>query len=386
MFQPLRMMRFFTAIALVFFGISTARAEINTSAEFAIIMDFETGAVLFEKNADAPMKPASMAKMMTIYLAFEQLKSGVLGLEDTFPVSTEAWKKGGSRTFLEPNSRVRVADLLRGVIVQSGNDAAIVIAESLGGSEDAFADSMTAKAKELGMHNTIFGNSTGWPDARTTTTARDLAILARAIIAEFPEYYPMFKEENFTYNNIKQGNRNPLIYGTIGADGLKTGHTEESGYGLVGTALRGGQRVILVVNGLKSNQARSRESKRLIDLTFRVFDRYNLVKQGEILGYASVWMGRRGIVPLTVGADIVKILPKASADKITRTTDWLSSISAPIKKGQALGQLRIDIDGTISHFPLVAAEAVEALPYYRYPDAYLRYLIFGAESKAVDDE
>ena len=147
----------------------------------------------------------------------------------------------------------------------------------------------------------------------------------------------MFKEEDFTYNSIKQGNRNPLIYGTIGADGLKTGHTEESGYGLVGTALRGGQRVILVVNGLKSNQARSRESKRLIDLTFRVFDRYNLVKQGEILGYASVWMGRRGIVPLTVGADIVKILPKTSTDKITRTTDWLSSISAPDKKRTGIG-------------------------------------------------
>ena len=390
MFQRFRIVPFFATIALIFISITTpissARAEITTPAEFAVIMDFETGAVLFEKNADAPMKPASMAKMMTIYLAFEQLKSGVLGLDDTFQVSTGAWKKGGSRTFLEPNSQVTVADLLRGVIVQSGNDAAIVIAESLSGSEDAFAEAMTDKAKTLGMHNTIFGNSTGWPDARTTTTARDLAILARALITEFPDYYPMFKEESFTYNNIKQGNRNPLIYGTNGADGLKTGHTEESGYGLVGTALRGEQRVILVVNGLDSSKTRARESKRLMDLAFRVFHRYELVEQGEVLGYGSVWMGRRGIVPLSVDADIVQVLSKASADTITRTTDWPSSISAPIEKGQTLGQLRLNIDGKISQFPLVAAEAVEALPYYRYPDAYLRYLIFGMESKAVNNE
>ena len=390
MFQRFRIVPFFATIALVFFSInapiSTSRAEITTLAEFAIIMDFETGAVLFEKNADAPMKPASMAKMMTIYMAFEDLKSGSLGLEDTFQVSIDAWKKGGSRTFLEPNSHVTVADLLRGVIVQSGNDAAIVIAESLNGSEDAFAEAMTDKAKELGMHNTVFGNSTGWPDARTTTTARDLAILARALITEFPDYYHMFKEESFTYNNIKQGNRNPLIYSTSGADGLKTGHTEESGYGLVGTALRGEQRVLLVVNGLDSSKTRARESKRLIDLAFRVFNRYELVQEGEILGYGSVWLGRRGIVPLTVGTDIVQVLTKASADKIGRTTDWPSSISAPIQKGQALGQLHLNVDGKTHRFPLVAAETVEALPYYRYPDAYLRYLIFGMESKAVGNE
>jgi D-alanyl-D-alanine carboxypeptidase (penicillin-binding protein 5/6) len=361
----------------------SARAEIMSTSEYVMIMDFDNGDVLFEKNADEPMKPASMAKIMTVYLLFDRLKNGGLSMDDTFLVSEKAWKKGGSRTFLEPGSQVKVSDLLRGIIVQSGNDAAIVVAEGLAGSEDAFAERMTEKAAELGMSNTVFGNSTGWPDQVTTTTARDLAILARALITEFPEYYGIFKETGFTYNNITQGNRNPLIFGSDRADGLKTGHTEASGYGLVGSAMRDDQRMILVVNGLNSSKERKNESIRLMDLAFRMFTRYELVNQGDVLGYASVWMGERGIVPLTVSEDVIKVLSRTSADSVTTTTDWPSSVSAPIAKGQELGQISLNIDGKIYHYPLVAAEAVEDLAFYRYPGAYLHYLIFGMETKAV---
>jgi len=375
--------KFFFVLALSVMMTMPARAEIVSPSEYVMIMDFDNGDVLFEKNADEAMKPASMAKIMTVYLLLDRLKNGSLTMDDTFLVSEKAWKKGGSRTFLEPGSQVKVGDLLRGIIVQSGNDAAIVVAEGLAGSEEAFAERMTEKAKELGMSNTVFGNSTGWPDEITTTTARDLAILARALITDFPEYYGIFKETGFTYNNITQSNRNPLVFGSEGADGLKTGHTEASGYGLVGSAKRGEQRMILVVNGLNSSKERKNESIRLMDLAFRMFTRYELVNQGDVLGYASVWMGERGVVPLTVSDDISKVLSKASADTVTTKTDWPSSVSAPIAKGQELGQVTLNIDGKMYHYPLVAAEAVEDLAFYRYPGAYLHYLIFGMETKAV---
>ena len=375
--------KFFFVLALSVMMTMPARAEIVSPSEYVMIMDFDNGDVLFEKNADEAMKPASMAKIMTVYLLLDRLKNGGLTMDDTFLVSEKAWKKGGSRTFLEPGSQVKVGDLLRGIIVQSGNDAAIVVAEGLAGSEEAFAERMTENAKELGMSNTVFGNSTGWPDEITTTTARDLAILARALITDFPEYYGIFKETGFTYNNITQSNRNPLVFGSEGADGLKTGHTEASGYGLVGSAKRGEQRMILVVNGLNSSKERKNESIRLMDLAFRMFTRYELVNQGDVLGYASVWMGERGVVPLTVSDDISKVLSKASADTVTTQTDWPSSVSAPIAKGQELGQVTLNIDGKMYHYPLVAAEAVEDLAFYRYPGAYLHYLIFGMETKAV---
>jgi len=375
--------KFFFVLALSVMMTMPARAEIVSPSEYVMIMDFDNGDVLFEKNADEAMKPASMAKIMTVYLLLDRLKNGGLTMDDTFLVSEKAWKKGGSRTFLEPGSQVKVGDLLRGIIVQSGNDAAIVVAEGLAGSEEAFAERMTEKAKELGMSNTVFGNSTGWPDEITTTTARDLAILARALITDFPEYYGIFKETGFTYNTITQSSRNPLVFGSEGADGLKTGHTEASGYGLVGSAKRGEQRMILVVNGLNSSKERKNESIRLMDLAFRMFTRYELVNQGDVLGYASVWMGERGVVPLTVSDDISKVLSKASADTVTTQTDWPSSVSAPIAKGQELGQVTLNIDGKMYHYPLVAAEAVEDLAFYRYPGAYLHYLIFGMETKAV---
>lgn len=381
--------KIFSALAISIAVLLTslnAHADIMTSSEYVMIMDYDTGDVLFKKNADQPMKPASMAKIMTVYILFEYLKDNDLTMDDEFIVSEKAWKKGGSRTFLEPGSKVKIADLLRGIIVQSGNDAAIVVAEGLAGTEDAFAQIMTEKAAELGMENTVFGNSTGWPDDVTTTTARDLAILGRSIISEFPEYYPMFAESSFTYNKITQPNRNPLIYGVAGADGLKTGHTEESGYGLVGSALRGDQRVVMVLNGMSSIKERKNEGIRLMDLTFRSFKKETLIKQGDILGYSSVWMGQRGVVPLTVGADISKVMDKETAESVTQTMDWPSYISAPITKGQELGRLTLNISGKDYHYPLVAAEDVIDLSFYRYPGAYIHYLIFGLETKSVKND
>ena len=381
-----RCLTYGTALALfigVIFTPIPSRAEITTIAEYAMILDHDSGEVLFEKNADAPMKPASLAKMMTVYLLMDRLKDGSILIDDLVTVSEKAWKKGGSRTFLEPSKKVTVSDLMRGIIVQSGNDAAIVVAEALSGTEDAFAVEMTEKAEELEMKNTVFGNSTGWPDEVTTTTARDMALLSRALIKNFPNYYPMFAEESFTYNNISQQNRNPLLGTVAGGDGLKTGHTTESGYGLAASADRDGQRVILVLNGLDSATERKQESARLINLAFRTFKKYDLVTRDEILGYVSVWMGEDGVVPLTVAEDISKILAHGEIDKVKRQVDWPSSLDAPISKGQKIGRLTLSINGVDHFYPLVAGKEVEALSFYRYPGSYMHYLIFGLETKAA---
>ena len=300
---------------------TSAQAEIITPSEFVIIMYHESGDILYEKNADAPMKPASMAKMMTIYIVFKQLDEGSLKMEDKLIVSEKAYRKGGSRMFLEQGSQVTIRELLRGIIVQSGNDAAIVVAEGLAGTEDAFAEEMTLRAKELGMTNTVFGNSTGWPDEVTTTTARDLALLSQAIIRDFPELYQIYSEKSYEYNGIKQNNRNPLIYNLDGADGLKTGHTDESGYGLAASAEIDGQRIIMVVNGLTSSSERKMESVRLMNLAFRTFKKYEILKEGEIVGNAPVYMGV---------AESIDLIPQESYTRVLTGNRILPCKSARI--------------------------------------------------------
>ena len=250
----------FTTVAAAFAALILVHGTANsagfeTGAKQVIIVDYTTGAELYGKNADEIMDPASMTKMMTIYKLFERLKNGSLSMEDTFLVSEKAWRKKGSKMFVPVGGRVSVEDLVRGIIVQSGNDASIVVAEGLSGSEAAFAEQMTAKARELGMTNTTFRNASGWPEPGHTTTARDLAILAAATIRDFPELYKYYAEMEFTFNKIKQGNRNPLLYRNTGADGLKTGHTEAAGYGLTASAVRGDQRLIVVAHGMKSQIA-----------------------------------------------------------------------------------------------------------------------------------
>ena len=355
-------------------------ADITTPAKFALIMDHDSGVALYEKNADAPMKPASMAKVMTVYLLFRQLEEGGLGPDDTFVVSERAYRMGGSRSFLEIGSEVSVMDLLRGIIVQSGNDASVVVAEGLAGTEEAFAGEMTRVARQLGMVNTTFGNSSGWPDEATTTTARDLAILTQTIIDEFPDLYKLFAEREFTYNGIKQGNRNPLLYGLAGADGLKTGHTEESGYGLMASVIRNGQRVTLVMNGLGSNAERRSEGIRLVNTAFRVWQKRTILDENDILGNAAVNMGVEGSVPVASAAKVERVASRSEFDGLTRRLELDPNIDAPVAKGQELGHVVVQMGARVERHPVVATKAVEELPFFGKIWAFFYRLVFGHET------
>lgn len=364
------------------FGGSQA-AEIDTSAEYAYVTDFASGKVLTAKQPDALMKPASMAKIMTVYIAFERIADGSLSLDDTFLISEKAWRKGGSKTFVEVGKQVSVRDLLYGIVVQSGNDAAIAIAEGISGTEDGFAEEMNYVARKLGMSNTVFRNSTGWPDPEQFTTARDLNILATALIRDFPveeypELYPMFAVQDFTYNGIKQGNRNPLVYGTDGADGLKTGHTEESGYGLVGSAMRDGQRVVMVLNGMKSMKQRSSESRRLMDLMFREFKLYRFFDEGQTVDRANVWLGSKSKIDLVMEEPLHLVMARSDRRKMRMSVTWNDPIPAPITAGQPLGTLVMDLPSGRTSFQLLAAEDVATLGMFDRVGEALKYLIFGA--------
>ncbi len=375
-------------LAMVAAPISSSNAaEVDSSAEFAFVTDFASGKVLMEKDPDALMKPASMAKIMTVYIAFQRIADGSLSLDDTFLISEKAWRKGGSKTFVEVGKQVSVRDLLFGVVVQSGNDAAIAIAEGISGTEDGFAEEMNYVARGLGMSNTVFRNATGWPDPEQVTTARDLNILATALIRDFPvdeypELYPMFAEKNFTYNGIKQGNRNPLVYGTQGADGLKTGHTEESGYGLVGSAIRDGQRVIMVLNGMQSMKQRSSESRRLMDLMFREFKLYRFYGQDEAVDRANVWLGTQSKIDLVLKEPLELVLARSDRRKLKVSVQWTDPVPAPIRAGQTVGTLVLELPSGKTSYELLAARDVAALGMFDRVGEALKYLIFGA---SVDD-
>ena len=382
-------MRFCVAIGAALLSLMTVgsavskAAEIDSSAEFAFVTDFGSGKVLMEKQPDALMKPASMAKIMTVYIAFERIADGSLSLDDTFLISEKAWRKGGSKTFVEVGKEVSVRDLLYGVVVQSGNDAAIAIAEGISGTEEGFAEEMNYVARKLGMENTVFRNSTGWPHLEQHTTARDLNILATALIREFPadkypELYPMFAEKDFTYNGIKQGNRNPLVYGTQGADGLKTGHTEESGYGLVGSAHRDGQRVVMVLNGMESMKQRSSESRRLIDLMFREFKLYRFYDKDQPVDRANVWLGTKNKIDLVLEEPLHLVMARSNRRKMKVSVNWNDPVPAPITAGQAIGTLVLELPSGKTTYPLLAAENVDGLGMFDRVGEALKYLIFGA--------
>lgn len=353
-------------------------ARIETNAREAILLDYDTGQILYQKNADAPMPPASMTKIMTVFLAFERLADGRLTMEDEIPISEKAWRKGGSKMFVEIGSRVTVHDILRGIIVQSGNDAAIALAEAIAGTEEAFAELMTEEAAAIGMENATFRNATGWPDPEHRITARGLAVLAAETIRRFPEYYQIYAEQTFTYNEIKQGNRNPLLYKGMGADGLKTGHTENAGYGLTASAKRGDRRLILVVNGLDSVSQRSSESERMIEWGFREFDNYKLLERGEAIDQATVWLGDKSTVPLVTEDELFLTMPRTARKEMRVTVEYEGPIPAPIVKGQVLARLRIaapDMEDRI--VPLLAGEDVGKLgPFGRITSA-VGHLIWG---------
>lgn len=323
----------------------TARAD-TTLARHALLIDATTGTVLLEKAADTPMPTASMSKLMTVFMVFERLKQGRLTLDQTFPVSAKAWRMGGSKTFVRVDTDVTVADLLRGVIVQSGNDASIVLAEGIAGSEEAFAEAMTARARELGLENSSFRNATGMPDPGHMMSARDLVRLAEIIVEGFPEYYPMFSEREFTFSDITQPNRNPLLdKDGLGVDGLKTGHTDEAGYGLVASAERAGRRLYLVVGGLPDAGTRAREAQRLIEWGFRDFSSYELFKAGETVESVPVWHGSEAIMPLVADEDVAVTLKRQARSGLQVRIVYNSPLIAPVAKGSEVGTLRIEASG-----------------------------------------
>ncbi|HLB80429.1 MAG TPA: D-alanyl-D-alanine carboxypeptidase family protein [Dongiaceae bacterium] len=351
----------------------------ETAAKQAFIVDFQTGAVLLEKNADEPIHPASMSKLMTLYLLFERLKEGRISLDDTFPVSEKAWALNeGSTMFVGIDTQIRVEDLIRGIIVQSGNDACIVVAEGLAGSEEAFAELMNERAREMGLTGSHFVNSHGLEDPNHKMTARDLATLAKRLIVDFPEYYHYFAEKEFVFNGIKQGNRNPLLYRNIGADGLKTGHLSVSGYGIAASAERDGRRIILVAHGMDGMQSRADEATNLIEWAFREFDNYRLVKAGDVLEEAPVWYGQAETVPLTVAGDLLVTLPRNARDRLRAKAVFDGPIPAPIAAGQEIGKLVISApDVPDTEVPLVAGVAVERLGAFGRIMAAVTHLLGG---------
>ena len=366
-----------TALTLSVTAVQAA-GTIETSARQAILLDMTTGAVLFEKNADQPMPPSSMGKIMTVYKVFERLKEGRLSLDDRFVVSEKAWRKQGSKMFVRVNSRVKVEDLIRGIVVQSGNDASIVVAEGLSGSEGAFAEELNRTARELGMTNSHFVNSSGWPDPEHRTTARDLAKLSQATIENFPEYYHYYAEKAFTYSGIHQPNRNPTLYRNIGADGLKTGHTEEAGYGLAASAVRNGRRLILVVNGLPSKKARTIESERIFDWGFREFNNYALFKSGETVADAEVWMGAAGSVPLVIRQDVLLTLSRKARRGMKVSVLYDGPFAAPVAEGTPMATLKIEAPGKDPvEYPLIAGSNVPSLGMFSRLGAALKFILWG---------
>ena len=361
-------------------SMSNASAQaIETSAREAFIMDFDTGAVLLDKEGDTLTEPASMTKMMTVHMLFKYIKDGRVSMDDTFHVSEKAWRKGGSKMFVEVNSNVSVSDLLHGIIVQSGNDAAIVVAEGIGGSEEAFAEAMTEEARAIGMTKSVFKNATGWPADGHLVTVHDLAILARDTIRNFPDLYELYSVKEFTYNGIRQPNRNPLLGTSAGVDGLKTGHTEAAGYGLTASAERDGRRLILVVNGLDSVRERRTESQKLLDWGFREFDNYNLFAEGETVSSANVWLGSETKVDLVADKEILLTLPRSASRDMKVTVVYDGPVPAPISQGDQIATLKVEVpDRDTIEFSLYAAHDVGRLGFVGRIGAAFKYLLWGA--------
>lgn len=358
------MTRTFISALWAFMLLALPAAAFETKAGSAYVLDQTTGTVLLAKNANTPLPPASMSKLMTLYMAFEAIREKRLTLTEKLRVSEHAMSYKGSSMYLNTRDRVSVSDLLRGIIVLSGNDACAVIAEALSpdGTEAGFAKAMTRRAKQLGMTNSTFANSNGWPSPSQRMSMRDLAVLANLLITEFPEFYPMFAETEFRFDSrvpANYRNRNPLLKLGIGADGLKTGHTQEAGYGLVGSAVQGNRRIIFVISGLEHEKDRAREAEALVNWSFRQFTAHTLAKKGEIISQAGVWMGASDHVALVAERDVAVLIPVLSGKSAKAEMVFTSPIEAPIKTGQKLGELIIKPEGLPeTRVALVAAEDV----------------------------
>ncbi|OSQ51720.1 D-alanyl-D-alanine carboxypeptidase family protein [Marivita geojedonensis] len=345
---------------------SASASAFDTRATAAFVLDEKTGTVLLAKNADTPLPPASMSKLMTLYIAFEAVRDGRLRLDEELPVSAHANSFGGSTLFLRQGERVKVEDLIRGIIVLSGNDACVVIAEALSpdGTEPGFAHLMTQRAQQIGMTNSTFKNSSGWPADGHRMSMRDLTLLAQRIIEDFPEFYPMFSEKEFLFDEAEASNRfnrNPLLALGIGADGLKTGHTQEAGYGLVGSAKQGDRRVIFTITGLDTSQARAQESESIVNWAFRQFAEKTVTRAGAVIAEADVWMGASETVGLVAKEDVTLLLPNTPGNGVKAEVVYTGPIEAPITAGRQLAELIISPEGLPEHrIPLFAANAVPA--------------------------
>ena len=341
---------------------------LETPARAALVFDYDTGTVLLAKNADEPLPPASMSKLMTLNMVFEALEAGRITLDEKFSVSEHAMSIGGSSMFLNTQDRISVDDLIKGVIVLSGNDASVVLAEGLGGTEAEFSRQMTVRARELGMMNSNFVNATGWPGEGQVMSARDLVFLARRLIKEFPQYYAYFAMREFGFDGRtpdNRFNRNPLLALDIGADGLKTGHTNEAGYGLVGSAVRNGRRVIVMITGMESSAARSSEAERLMSWAFREFSMNTLFEGEAEIARADVWLGQATQVGMAPVEDISLLLSYRTLPDIKAEVVFENPIEAPITKGEMLGELVIDIpDIGIQRFPLAATADVASAGFF----------------------
>jgi len=363
---------------LLFFFLSKPLFAIDSIAETALVMDISTGEILLDKNSNMRTYPSSMTKIMTVLIAFEKIKNGTLSLDQEFLVSKKAWKMGGSKMFIEVDKRVKVFDLLLGIVVQSGNDASIALAEGISGTEETFAIEMNNLAKKIGLSDTNFVNSSGWPNDSHYTTAKDLALLAKYTVENHPELYQMYELNEFTYNGIKQDNRNPLLFTFDGADGFKTGYTEAAGYGIVGSAERGGRRLIIVLNGLESSRSRAQESLRLMDWGFNNFELVNFFKKNEIVFQANTWLGKKEKVDLVAIEDIKVSIPKAQLSSANVDVLIEEPIQTPISKGDVIANLQISYADKKVSFPLAAGEDIEQKGFFSRISSALYYIVLGS--------
>jgi D-alanyl-D-alanine carboxypeptidase (penicillin-binding protein 5/6) len=375
--------RLFLMLALSVLPVSWAAAQIVPSppqlaAKSYLLMDGASGNVLIDSNSDERLPPASLTKLMTAYIATLEINRGQIKESDMVRVSERAWRMGGSKMFIEVGKEVSVVDLLHGIIIQSGNDASVAIAEHIAGSEDAFADMMNATAQRLGMKNTHFMNATGWPDPNHFSSAHDMAILARAIIKEDAAHYAIYKQKEFFWNNIKQPNRNLLLWRDNTVDGLKTGHTEEAGYCLVASAVRDGQRLISVVFGTNSEQARAAETQKLLTYGFRFFETRTFYKKGAELAQARVWKGEAPQVRAGLAEDLTMTLPKGQAEKLAATTTVNPELIAPIEQGAVIGKVEIrNGDQVVQTTDLIALDPVDEGGLFRRLWDSIRLFIYG---------
>lgn len=370
----------FFCYALIGTNLALAAMPVPAPPEVAaknyLLLDFASGRVLAEKDADVQIEPASITKLMTSYIVYKELDADRLSMDDVVIISEKAWRMGGSRMYLEVNSKVTVHDLLKGLIIQSGNDASVALAEHIAGTETAFVQLMNQYAAELGMNNTNFMNSTGWPDKQHLTTARDIALLAKAIIAEFPAHYAWYAEKEYIYNDIKQYNRNKLLWRDNSVDGLKTGHTDSAGYCLVASAVRSDMRIISVVLGTDSEKARASVSQAILNYGFRFFESHTLYDKDEVLSRPRIWNGE--FETLTVGLDeaLAITIPRGAYDELDATMDIDKNIQAPVSKGQQVGVVKVSLNGELLEtVPLVALETINEGSFFQKAKDYVLRLM-----------